>query len=248
MSIALIRSAAFITGGATILHKFSNAPKTFESDFVEETAYVTTATLILNACVNRLFSEMGDVYSRAQDTVLLGPVVEEILFRTIFQGAIKEIQHFGFQYFRGAATEAELASHKTFRIWTTSIAFGLIHATNTHETLALKIMQVYFSTFSGLSYCHLKENTGSTAPSIFCHAFNNFLPMTSSAGLCSPVITLFCSVAWKGFLYSQVTGESKTRMFCHIVTHTTLFVAGLIGSPVTIIVALIAIDLLILNV
>lgn len=248
MSIALIRSAAFLTGGLTILSKFSNVPKNFESDFVEETAYVTTATLILNECVNRLFSEMGDVYIRAQNIVLRAPVMEEIFFRTIFQGGIKQIQHYGFQYFRGAATEAELASQKTFRIWTTSIAFGLIHAINPHETVTLKIMQVYLCTFSGLSYCHLKENTGSTAPSIFGHAFNNFLTMASSAGLFSPVTTLFCSLAWKGFLYSQVTGESKTRMFCHIVTHTTLFVAVAIGSPVTTLVALIAIDLLLINV
>lgn len=247
MSIALIQSAAILTGGATVFLKLTNTPSDFASDATEETAYLTTATLILNECVIRLFSEMGDVYSRARSVVLKAPVLEEVLFRTLFQGGIKQIQHYGFQYFRGPATQAQLDSQKTFRIWTTAIAFGLIHAANPHETLALKITQVYLCTFSGLSYCHLKEKTGSTAPSIFCHAFNNFLALTSVAGLLSPVTSLFFALSWKGFLYSQVTGESNTRMFCHTVTHITLFVATLVGS-VPAIVAVIGIDILILTV
>lgn len=248
MTVATLTRIAFLSGGFTLLNKLTSAPQTFVTDTTKETAYVTSAILIVNQCVHRLFSEMGDAYDGVRGTVLSGPVIEEILFRTIFQGGIKQIQHYSFLYFRGPATQAELNSQKTFRIWATSIAFGLVHAANPHQTLALKLNQVYLCTFTGLSYAHLKENTGSTAPSIFCHAFNNFLTLTSVAGFLSPITTLFFAITWKSILYGEVTGESKTRMFCHTVTHITLFVAAAIGSPVTTIVAIIGVDLLILTV
>lgn len=219
-------------------------PESTIYSWIKETASISSATLLITEFTKHVFSETKSSYDDAYFAIVKAPFYEEIVFRTLLQGGIKLAQYYTFRVIRWRdATDAELASQKTFRVWATAIAFGLVHATNDHEFMISKITQIYITTFCGITTGYIKEDTGTTGLTILCHAAHNFICQSVVVGFISPLTSIISVIAFDIILYGTVTDASKANMLCHSIIHITLIVASCTTvSPVIAVAALIGVN------
>ncbi|GAB4233328.1 MAG: hypothetical protein Tsb0021_12290 [Chlamydiales bacterium] len=113
----------------------------------------------------------------APDICLIGPIVEEVLFRGIVQSGIKKIFIFSCRRLGCAETKAAKVSRIT-TLFLTSTLFGVSHLSNArafrcHPSVFLP--QVIGSCFYGLIFGLAKEWSGGLAMPIGMHVGNNSL-------------------------------------------------------------------------
>ncbi|MCE5293002.1 MAG: CPBP family intramembrane metalloprotease [Chlamydiales bacterium] len=143
------------------------------------------ATEAIRTVAIKTFSNMPDLFDEAIDSVVIAPVLEEILFRVILLDGIKAIQNAVFTHWHSRpATPAELQSQKVFRVWVTAIAFGIAHLGNyPGMSTAGKVAVTAWHILGGLIYGYLKEVADSASASLIYHSYHNYIVMCGKANI-----------------------------------------------------------------
>lgn len=148
-------------------------------------------------------------------TVIVAPVLEEILFRGILLTGVEFAQKGYNQVYRWKQnyepSAEDLEAQKIFRVRTTAFIFGLVHLTN-HATLNFSaIYQVTSCTISGLSYGYLKEKTNSIALPIIGHARNNAIAFAMQVATIAEMdfLVLPLSILWAANKYNTYQDAIK---------------------------------------
>lgn len=117
--------------------------------------------------------------------VVIGPAIEELIFRGVIQNCIRLFQNSYNAHIRKTPpTEQDLQHQQNIRVGITSALFGVAHALNPGP-LAGKIIQVTYCTIAGTSLGYTMEKTQTLALPILDHGINNGLVM---AAMCNPAI------------------------------------------------------------
>ena len=113
-------------------------------------------------------------FKSVYETVVLAPLLEEILFRFLilksihlFQELMNMLSH------KGTVDDEKKLNQQIFRVHFTALIFGLVHLTNPHKTAKSAAIQVVWSALGGEVYGNMAEKYHSIFPSILSHALNN---------------------------------------------------------------------------
>lgn len=149
------------------------------------------AGIAIGTIVQPLFATLGAILTLANKeitpeikysfvgSVIIMPIVEEVIFRKLVQGGIQKLQRF-------LPQRLNCLSGQSARVLITASAFGLIHLLNGGEggyhTWEMAKIQSIYATIAGLYLCHLKEKTGNIAVPLAVHMALNYELITVSIG------------------------------------------------------------------
>jgi membrane protease YdiL (CAAX protease family) len=117
-------------------------------------------------------------------TCILGPIVEEVLFRGDLQGYLKN----AFQSFyinRGISESKAVIAARVTSVFFTSVIFGLVHFSNAlflWSNPMIFLPQVVACTIMGFMFGAAKELSGGLSMPIGMHMGNNTIAMAHSMG------------------------------------------------------------------
>lgn len=142
--------------------------------FIKDASYKLAKEALIVSCVALLIFAIAPlVVPNDLDSVLLSPIVEEIIFRGVIQTALECSQRakneISRHWYKKEINEEELKAQKCFRVYATAILFGAVHLANPNPSL----LQVVWCTTAGILYGFIKENTHSIAWPILLHSLNN---------------------------------------------------------------------------
>lgn len=137
---------------------------------VEEVAKVVAATALLSFAAYVLIASNPAYSIEILDVVVLTPVLEEIVFRTIIQEKIIHNIQRVLNYSYGSTTEEQLENQKVLRIRITGVLFGLAQLRHPNQ---VKIVKCFFGILSGITYGYLSEKYETVAAPILAHGLNN---------------------------------------------------------------------------
>ena len=184
-----------------------------------ESFFVSLVSVLIISSVG--FFSSKDNFVENFSCVAKAPIVEEILFRGLFQPGIGLLQKGNNRiklWFGNETSKKDLVSQEKFRVYTTAAIFGLAHLTNLNKSL----FQVVHSFHGGLAYGYLKEKTDSIAPSIIFHAANNAisclvskfkLGSNSSIELVIPLLAISSAILLDRVIYKWATKNSESSEF-----------------------------------
>lgn len=121
-----------------------------------------------------------ELFLDASISTVLGPVLEEIVFRGALLSGAKLLQQ-GYNQIRRWThhqhnpSEAELKAQEIFRVRVVAITFGFLHLWNRDRLNLRAVFHVCSCTLGGLSYGYLKEKTNSLALPIIAHCSTNLI-------------------------------------------------------------------------
>lgn len=177
---------------------------------VAKKAWVVAAEII-KICAAALFLDFtyqvlfpGHLRSNKLYTIAVAaPVVEEMLFRGIFQRTLFFIQRLLFK--------DEREKSRIFRVHSTAFVFGLAHVGNIHKNAFSTLFQCSWAYFSGISLGYLSEKYRTIAVGILFHGANNMLACVAmryfSKNLVFEAITLTSLFSLQ--LIAQVVAETR---------------------------------------
>ncbi len=151
--------------------------------------------------------------------VVIAPIAEEIIFRTIIQGGMKKLQDYSFKWIRGRdATVAEQEAQRLFRVRVTGVLFGLAHWGNfAGKPVAVKVAFTALITFGGITLSYLKEATGSTAPCILAHSVHNAildLKISALAAIISCYTIEIATYLWAKMTINEAAADQLAGRTC----------------------------------
>lgn len=150
---------------------------------LEEVAKVVAAVALLSLAAYALIAWSPVSSIGILDQVVLVPVMQEILLRTIIQEQIIHTFQRVKNYYDGPPTEEQLANQKILRIRITAVLFGLSQIGNANTTIG-KVVKCFFGFLSGVTYGYLSEKYQTTAAPILAHGFcNGILKLPGNARL-----------------------------------------------------------------
>lgn len=187
----------------------------FAKNITVETIKLVAATIFLHHLHQKFVLNPTLNVKSTYHAVVIAPLIEEILFRGIFQRGIWLTQK-GWNHLRGVElTEESEKAQQIFRMHLSALAFAAAHLTNEHTAVWGALYQFSHCYLSGLSYGYLSEKYHTLSLSIIVHGLNNFLACAPGPALLRILAAHVQDVA----IYILATADSNVTFIKSIQQH-----------------------------
>ncbi|MBA3720987.1 MAG: CPBP family intramembrane metalloprotease [Parachlamydiaceae bacterium] len=165
---------------------------------IEICSTVAATAFLYQVVVKRMLNPLASHTYRNSipPIVVVGPVLEEVLFRQLLQGSLHMVQRFNNRFIaKKPPSHQDLKIQEHFRVTVTAVIFGGVHLQNSHKNVFSAVKQFSLATLGGFSYGYLAEKYNTISLSILAHGINNaiaVLPMIYLNKSNRDFITLSC--------------------------------------------------------
>lgn len=152
---------------------------------VTEVVKTVAAVIFLDYAVISLFSNVirsKIAYAFVQATVVSSALVEEFIFRGLFQRSLHLVHYlWNNLVHKGNPSEVTKTIQKCMRVVTAAVAFSLCHWRSNVPKFD-NLFQLGWTFLGGVNSGYLSEKYNSLAPAIIAHGLNNLIVQLSLAG------------------------------------------------------------------
>ncbi len=111
-------------------------------------------------------------------TVVVVPILEEIIFRGVVLRAIQLCQ-------KALINEEEERTQRVFRVHLSALIFAAAHLGNPHENVSSALIQFTWAYIAGVTFGYVSEKYQTLSISILAHGLHNGLFVAATSGLYS---------------------------------------------------------------
>jgi Type II CAAX prenyl endopeptidase Rce1-like len=148
------------------------------SKIVSEAVKIFATKMFLEFICRNILKPSPKIWREVTFSIVYAPILEEIIFRCVFQGGIFLMQRRWNDLNKQVLSEKDKKMQQRFRIFLAAFIFGAAHVFN-EKTAILRVTGMFSSFLGGICYGYLVEKYRTLSISIFVHGLHNSLKYAS---------------------------------------------------------------------